>query len=108
MEILAGKNQEKSCIRADQDLVYLEVKALPNASRSQVLDVKDGRLRVKIAAAPEDGKANAELCSVLAKLLGCPRKGVSLKAGEKSRLKTLAFPIALKAKLETFLRDGLK
>jgi uncharacterized protein YggU (UPF0235/DUF167 family) len=51
-------------------------------------------LRVRVAAAPEDGKANERLCSFLAKLLGCPKKDVRVLSGEKSRLKTLIFPLS--------------
>ena len=88
------------CIHISGNLVYLNIKALPGASRSQILGVKDGRLRVKVAAAPEDGKANAELCAFLAKTLGCPKKDVNLQAGEKSRLKTVSLPLYLQEQLE--------
>jgi uncharacterized protein (TIGR00251 family) len=93
----------KSCIRISGNLICLHIKAVPGASKSQLLEVQEGRLRVKIAAAPEDGKANAELCTFLAKLLGCPKKEVKLQSGEKSRLKTLALPLSLKEKLEKLL-----
>ena len=88
------------CTHVSGNLVYLNIKALPGASRSQMLGVKDGRLRVKVAAAPEDGKANAELCAFLAKTLGCPKKDVNLHAGEKSRLKTVSLPLRLQEQLE--------
>lgn len=93
----------KSCIRISGNLIYLHIKAVPGASKSQLLEVQESRLRVKIAAAPEDGKANAELCTFLAKLLGCPKKEVKLQSGEKSRLKTLELPLSLKEKLEKLL-----
>ncbi|MDR2418633.1 MAG: DUF167 domain-containing protein [Treponema sp.] len=88
------------CIHVSGNVVYLTVKVLPGASRSQILGVKDGRLRVKVAAAPEDGKANAELCAFLAKTLGCPKKDVNLRTGEKSRLKTVSLPLRLHEQLE--------
>jgi uncharacterized protein (TIGR00251 family) len=89
-----------SCLRVTEDRVYLDIKAVPGASRSRLMEVKDGRLRVHIAAAPEDGRANRELCAFLAKLLDCPKKDLVLRSGEKSRLKTLALPIAYKDRLE--------
>lgn len=52
--------------------------------------MREGRLRVKIAAAPEDGKANAALVSFLAETLGLAKKEISIIRGEKSRLKTAA------------------
>jgi uncharacterized protein (TIGR00251 family) len=69
----------------------LDIKVTPGASKNEILDVREGRLRVKIAAAPEDGKANAELVSFLAKTLGIAKKDVTIIHGEKSRLKTARF-----------------
>ncbi|MDR3341955.1 MAG: DUF167 domain-containing protein [Treponema sp.] len=89
----------EKCIRIVGNMVYLDIKALPGASKSAIVGVQEGRLRVKIAAAAEDGRANAELCSFLAKLLGCPKKEVNLRFGEKSRLKTVALPLGLKEKI---------
>jgi uncharacterized protein (TIGR00251 family) len=68
----------------------LDIKVTPGASKNAILDVREGRLRVKIAAAPEDGKANTELVSFLAKTLAIAKKDVSIVHGEKSRLKTVA------------------
>lgn len=40
---------------------------IPRASRSEVVgEMADGTLKVKVAAVPEDGKANEELCRLLA------------------------------------------
>jgi uncharacterized protein (TIGR00251 family) len=88
-----------SCIRVSGDRIYLSVKAIPGASASRILDTQGDQLRVKIAAAPEDGKANAELCAFLAKTLGCPKKEVRLESGEKSRLKTVTLPLSVQEKL---------
>jgi uncharacterized protein (TIGR00251 family) len=67
----------------------LDVKVTPGASKNEILDTREGRLRVKIAAAPEDGKANAALVSFLAGTLGIARKEITIIRGEKSRLKTV-------------------
>ncbi|MDR0722344.1 MAG: DUF167 domain-containing protein [Treponema sp.] len=94
----------ESCIRVSGNFLYLDIKVLPSAPQSRILNLNAGRLRVKIAAAPEDGKANIELCTFLAKLLGCSRKAVSLCSGEKSRLKTLRLPLSAKEKLEALIQ----
>jgi uncharacterized protein (TIGR00251 family) len=91
------------CFRVAGDAILLDIKALPGASKSQVAGVSGDRLRRKIAAPPEDGKANAELRSFLAKALGCPRKDIALVAGEKSRLKTAGLPLACLEKLEKII-----
>ncbi|MDR1374245.1 MAG: DUF167 domain-containing protein [Treponema sp.] len=94
-----------SCFRLSGDRIYLDIKAAPGASKSQLAEITEGRLRVRIAAAPEDGRANAELCAFLAKLLDCPKKDLILQSGEKSRLKTLALPAAYRDKLCQLLQD---
>ena len=85
------------------DAIHLAVKALPGASKTEFAGIKDGRLRVKIAAAPENGRANAELAAFLAGVLGCPKRDVVLLRGEKSRLKTVALPLACKVRLDKAL-----
>ena len=80
--------------------IQLDIKAVPGASKTEFAGVKDGRLRVRIAAAPEDGKANAELLSFLAKALGCPKRDARLVKGEKSRLKSIVLPGSCREKLE--------
>ncbi|MCL4853514.1 MAG: YggU family protein [Bryobacteraceae bacterium] len=66
----------------------LRVKVIPKSSKSEVIGyLPDGTLKVKIAAAPERGKANAELCALLAKQFGVPRKNVVIVSGETSQHK---------------------
>jgi uncharacterized protein (TIGR00251 family) len=81
-------------------LFHVDIKAAPGASRTELAGLQDGRLRVRIAAAPEDGKANGELCAFFAKLLGCPKRDIILERGEKSRQKTLAFPAVYQVKFD--------
>ena len=90
-------------IRISGDYLFLNIRAVPGASKSDLGEVKDGRLKVRIAAAAEDGKANEELRSFLAKTLGLPKKDLVLESGEKSRLKTLRLPISAKEKIETLI-----
>ena len=91
----------ESCLRISGDFLFLNVKVVPGASKSELAEVRDGRLKVRIAAAPEDGKANEELRSFLAKTLELPRKDIVLVSGEKSRLKTLRLPVSAREKLES-------
>jgi uncharacterized protein (TIGR00251 family) len=89
-----------NCFRIDGDTIRLEIKAVPGASKTEFAGVKDGRLRVRIAAAPEDGKANAELINFLSKSLNCPKRDLRILAGEKSRLKIIALPLEYRARVE--------
>jgi uncharacterized protein (TIGR00251 family) len=49
--------------------------------------LEDGSLKVKITAPPEKGKANAELCTFLAKHFGVAPREVTILSGETSRRK---------------------
>ena len=89
----------ENCYRISGEYLYLNIKAVPGSSKSCVGEAKDGRLKVRIAAAPEDGKANEELRSFLAKTFGMPKKDVILESGEKSRLKTVRLPVTVREKL---------
>jgi uncharacterized protein (TIGR00251 family) len=93
-----------NCFREDGAKIRLEIKAVPGASKTEIAGVKDGRLRIRIAAAPEDGKANAELINFLSKALGCPKRDLMLLSGEKSRLKTIALPLERKERLEQLIQ----
>ena len=66
----------------------LDVKVVPRASRSAVAGhMADGALKVKVAAVPEDGKANAELCKVLAAHFGVAASAVTIVSGAASTRK---------------------
>ena len=93
----------ESCFSIKGNTIHLLIHAIPGSSRTEIKEIYGGRLKIRIAAAPEDNKANEELRSFLAKTLGCARKDVVLCSGEKSRLKTLCLPLHLKDKLESIL-----
>ena len=65
----------------------LDVQVVPRASRSRIVGLHDGRLKIQLAAPPVDGEANAALLAFLAELLGVKRADVALLAGETGRRK---------------------
>ena len=67
---------------------------VPKASTSEILGwvaAADGKkaLKVRVAAPPEDGKANKELLKFLAKTWGVKTSDLELVSGEQSRHKRL-------------------
>ena len=75
----------------------LHVKTTPNARTSEIVgweaDPLHGRiLRIRIAAPPVEGKANAALRAFLADHLGLPKSQVTLEKGDTSRIKTFLIP----------------
>jgi len=69
--------------------VLLEVLVQPRASRTRVVGVHDGRLKVQLAAPPVDGEANQALVDFLAGTLGVRRSDVSIDRGDSGRRKSV-------------------
>ena len=67
----------------------LKVKAVPGASRSQIVGRLGEALKVRVAAPPEGGRANREILELLAAKLGLPAAGVSLVSGASSPAKVV-------------------
>jgi uncharacterized protein (TIGR00251 family) len=66
------------------------VKVVPKSSRTELVGyLPDGTWKVKVAAAPEKGKANRALCEFLAEKLGVAKSKVHIIAGETSQLKRI-------------------
>ena len=86
---------EWPCLRAVAGGSQLEVSVSPNARRTAADGLHDGALRVRLAAPPVDGKANAQLLGWLADELGCPKRAVTLLRGETSRRKQLRVSLPL-------------
>jgi uncharacterized protein len=71
-------------IEADGDDVLVWVKAVPGASRDEIAGVLGGRLKVRVAAPPEGGKANKAIAMLLAGAIGVKAGRVSVESGQSS------------------------
>lgn len=69
--------------------VRIAVHATPKSGRDEVCGWRGDELCVRVTAAPEDGKANAAVCEVLAKSLGVPKSAVKVVRGGTSRHKSV-------------------
>lgn len=67
----------------------LKVKAVPGASRSEIVGRLGEALKVRVAAPPEGGKANREILALLAERLGSPAADVILVSGGSSPAKVV-------------------
>ena len=63
------------------------VRVTVRASRSAIEGEWQGALKVRLAAAPVEGRANEALRSLLAEHLNVPLSAVEIVAGERSRTK---------------------
>jgi uncharacterized protein (TIGR00251 family) len=88
---------ELPCLKAVREGCVLTVQVVPNSSRTAVAGLHDGALRVRVAAPPIEGRANAELLHWLARSLGLPRRAMSLVSGDSNRRKRVHLDCAADA-----------
>lgn len=76
--------------QVEDGLVRVLVKAVPGATRDEVVGPLGDRLKIRVAAPPEGGRANRAICRLLAASLGVPVRDVEIASGtcraEKSLL----------------------
>lgn len=97
-----------AAIRNEKEGVRFAVRLTPKGGRDRIegwAAASDGRLhlKVRVAAPPEDGKANATLIALLAKTLGVAKSRVAIAGGETARLKQVDVagePDYLRSRLE--------
>ncbi len=69
--------------------VEFAVRVAPRASRTTLMGVHDGALKIALTAPPVDGKANATLIKWLAKKLGVAGQKLTLIRGARAKDKWL-------------------
>lgn len=70
----------------------IRVKVVPGSSRSRIVGPLGERLKIQVAAPPEDGKANKAVAEVLAEWLGLAKTEVVLVSGASQPAKTFRVP----------------
>ena len=81
-------------------LLKLAIHATPGASRTEAAGAHGAALRVRLAAPPVDGKANAALIDCAAAAFGVPKKQVELLHGAAGRQKVLGVRFDSQAELQ--------
>lgn len=72
---------------ADDAGVTLRLHIQPGAKKTEVVGLHGAALKIRLAAPPVDGKANACLLAFVADRLGVAKAAVSLLSGDSSRAK---------------------
>ncbi|MDP5238098.1 DUF167 domain-containing protein [Uliginosibacterium sp. 31-16] len=70
-------------------MLTLSLHVQPGAKRTEFAGLHGDALKIRLAAPPVDGKANACLLAFLAKFMGVPKAAVMLLSGESSRQKVV-------------------
>lgn len=76
-----------ACIALRGDDLLLRVKAVPGARRDEVAGLLGDRLKVRVSAPPEDGKANGAIRALIAERLGIDARSIELEQGAASPAK---------------------
>jgi uncharacterized protein (TIGR00251 family) len=76
-------------LRETPDGVSLSIKVIPRAGVTQIAGTREGRLLIRLAAAPVDGAANDALIGFLSALLRLPAKTIHVASGMRSRNKVV-------------------
>ncbi|MCK6376788.1 MAG: DUF167 family protein [Zoogloea sp.] len=91
--------------RAADGSLVLSLHIQPGAKKTEIAGLHGEALKIRLAAPPVDGKANAALIAFLAKTCGVPKSAVELVSGETSRTKRVRLTGVDVAKVEA-LADG--
>lgn len=73
--------------------LVLDLKVIPRSQTSEIAVATNAAIRVKVTTAPEKGKANDEVCAVLADYFKVPKRNVEVILGhttQRKRVRILA------------------
>lgn len=69
--------------------ILLPIKAVPGASTNQISGMLGDRLKIRIAAPPESGKANKAICRFIASALNIKPSMIEVQSGHTNPEKIL-------------------
>jgi uncharacterized protein (TIGR00251 family) len=71
------------------DELRITARVTPRSDRDGIAVGRSGELLVRVTAPPDDGRANAAVCALIAEALRVPKSAVRVVAGHRSRHKVL-------------------
>jgi uncharacterized protein (TIGR00251 family) len=95
-------------ITEGQDGIIFSLRVIPRSSRCEVAGVQNDALKLKITAPPVEGKANEECIRFLSDKLGIKRNRITIKAGHKSKNKTISISGITKEDLKSIIYPILR
>nr|VFJ47667.1 MAG: hypothetical protein BECKFW1821A_GA0114235_10177 [Candidatus Kentron sp. FW]VFJ62947.1 MAG: hypothetical protein BECKFW1821B_GA0114236_10785 [Candidatus Kentron sp. FW] len=73
----------------EQDRLILNLCVQPRASRNEIVGIQGDRLKIRVTAAPVEGKGNEQIMKFLAKEFRVPRSHLTILTGARSRNKRI-------------------
>ena len=99
--------QTESWLEVRPGAILVHVRVQPRARAREVCGHIDGRLRMRVTEPPADGRANAAVVALLARLAGVARSTVVVSRGARGREKTLTISTGDPAAIATRLRGAV-
>jgi uncharacterized protein (TIGR00251 family) len=82
----------------------LRVRVSPGARRTEIAGPHGDGWKIRVAAPPEDGRANEAVLRLLAERLGLPRRAVTIVSGHTAREKVVELDGISQERAEAGLR----
>lgn len=92
---------DRVAVAATATGVRFDVRVIPRAPRTEIRQVRESRLLVRVTAPPVDHAANEAVVLALSKALDVPARSVRVVLGDTSRNKTIEITGADAAMIET-------
>ncbi|MEW6381041.1 MAG: DUF167 domain-containing protein [bacterium] len=83
------KKGKESPTSPPSDRATISVRIQPNAAKSELVEIRDEVLKIRISAPPVDGKANKEFMRFLARVLKVSASQISIVGGQTGRSKVV-------------------
>ncbi len=83
-----------SFVSRDAESLILRLKVVPGASRDAIAGVLGDRLKVRVSAPPEGGRANEAIVRLLAAALGVTASSVAIVQGHAAPLKSVRIELS--------------
>ncbi|MDL2307457.1 DUF167 domain-containing protein [Desulfovibrio sp. OttesenSCG-928-C06] len=87
-----GQTTLPACVQATESGWYIALRVQPGARKTELCEVTDDYLRIRLNAPAVENKANEALLEFMAGVLGVKKNKTVLASGDKSRLKKIFVP----------------
>ena len=86
---MQNNNRINLNLRQTDKGIIISVKVIPGSSKSEISEIIDGVLKIKLNSPPIEGKANKECIEVISKFLKLPKSSIEIVSGTKSKNKSV-------------------
>ncbi len=83
--------------------VILDLYIQPKSSRTRIVGLHDGSIKLTITAPPVEGKANTQVTAFFAKLFKIPKSAVNILSGQQGRHKRIGVTGINQAEIQQIL-----